>query len=273
MSNEKRFAVLIDADNISDKYVKLIFDEISNDGVVTYKRIYGDWTKPNLASWKNILLDFSITPIQQYGYTTGKNATDSAMIIDAMDILYSGNVEGFCLVTSDSDFTRLASRLRESGMMVIGMGEQKTPTPFISACNKFKYLDLLSSALSEEAASAKAEEFETTKKAEEAAYPDKAGIIQEVKRIIEEISDDDGWAFLGELGNVLIKRYPDFDTRNYGYKKLTPFLSSSKEFEINSRRSKGSNIILYYVKNKAGAPQSQPAGKLPGRNRPAAAGK
>ena len=140
---DKRFAVLIDADNISEKYIKPILDELSNEGTITYKRIYGDWTRPALASWKSALLNHSITPIQQYSYTTGKNATDSAMIIDAMDILYSGNVDGFCIVSSDSDFTRLAARLRESGMHVIGMGEKKTPTPFISACNRFVYLEIL----------------------------------------------------------------------------------------------------------------------------------
>ncbi|MBQ2084406.1 MAG: NYN domain-containing protein, partial [Firmicutes bacterium] len=140
MTTDKRFAVLIDADNISDRYIKTILDEMAGEGEVTYKRIYGDWTKPALAPWKKVLLEYSVTPIQQYSYTTGKNATDSAMIIDAMDILYSGNVEGFCLVTSDSDFTRLASRLRESGMLVVGMGEKKTPKAFTTACNKFKYL-------------------------------------------------------------------------------------------------------------------------------------
>ncbi len=143
MAKDDRLAILIDADNVSEKYIKYILDEVSGDGTATYKRIYGDWTKPELASWKNVLLENSITPIQQYSYTTGKNATDSAMIIDAMDILYSGNVDGFCIVSSDSDFTRLASRLRESGMYVLGMGEKKTPTPFIAACNKFKYLEIL----------------------------------------------------------------------------------------------------------------------------------
>ena len=142
-TSELRFAVLIDADNVSEKYIKVILDEISNAGVATYKRIYGDWTSPRLASWKSCLLDHSIIPMQQYSYTYGKNATDSAMIIDAMDILYSGTVDGFAIVSSDSDFTRLVARLRESGMVVIGMGEQKTPKPFISACNQFKYLDLL----------------------------------------------------------------------------------------------------------------------------------
>lgn len=143
MDNELRIAILIDADNVSDKYIKIIVDEVSNIGIATYKRIYGDWTSARLSSWKKVLLEDSIIPIQQYSYTTGKNATDSAMIIDAMDILYSGNVDGYCIVSSDSDFTRLAARLRESGMLVLGMGEEKTPKPFISACNQFKYLDLL----------------------------------------------------------------------------------------------------------------------------------
>ena len=143
MDNELRIAILIDADNVSDKYIKIIVDEVANIGIATYKRIYGDWTSARLSSWKNVLLEDSIIPIQQYSYTTGKNATDSAMIIDAMDILYSGNVDGYCIVSSDSDFTRLAARLRESGMLVLGMGEEKTPKPFISACNQFKYLDLL----------------------------------------------------------------------------------------------------------------------------------
>ena len=143
MVEEKRFAILIDADNVSAKYIKYIFDEVSNYGVSTYNRIYGDWTSPGAASWKDILLANSVTPVQQYSYTVGKNATDSAMIIDAMDILFTGYVEGFCIVSSDSDFTKLASRLRESGKLVIGMGEKKTPKPFIAACNQFKYLDVL----------------------------------------------------------------------------------------------------------------------------------
>ena len=151
METELKFAVLIDADNISDKYIKIILEETANSGIATYKRIYGDWTSPQLASWKSVLLDNSIIPMQQYSYTTGKNATDSAMIIDAMDILYSGHVDGFCLASSDSDFTRLAARLREAGMQVIGMGESKTPQPFISACNQFKYLDLLYEKKQEEA--------------------------------------------------------------------------------------------------------------------------
>jgi uncharacterized LabA/DUF88 family protein/Fe-S-cluster formation regulator IscX/YfhJ len=247
--DDKRIAVLIDADNVSDKYVKPILDEISNHGTPTYKRIYGDWTKPQLASWKSVLLSNSITPIQQYSYTTGKNATDAALIIDGMDILYSGNVEGFCIVSSDSDFTRLVARLRESGMYVIGMGEKKTPTPFISACEIFKYLEVLSKP----APSAK-EEAQGNGNSKPA--PAKEGmanreeIIEALKVIITESSDEDGWAYLGQVGKMLNKRYPDFDTRNYGFSKLTPFVSSLKQFEIQSRRTSSPNNVHKYVRIK-----------------------
>lgn len=429
MPGDKRFAVLIDADNISNKYVKVIMDEISNDGVATYKRIYGDWTRAGMGPWKRVLLEHSITPIQQYGYTTGKNATDSAMIIDAMDILYSGNVEGFCLVSSDSDFTRLASRLRESGMMVVGMGEQKTPKAFISACNKFKYLDILSGqaapkaeAVTKKAANAKnaknsrmskaeretalaaeraaaaaekealereaaekaaeqaereaasknAERNERGKKAADKEQPEKQadkdrngkntpasrrkgksaakeerqaeaekaqqaaaaeknsrepepeaaenreleaenreleaetrvseidrretgaaqkpehvlqkdpktgkyrpedmGIIlfeeediyenepaemtsldtirEAVATIVAESADEDEWVFIGDLGNRLTKRYPDFDVRNYGFKKLTPFIKSLNLFDIKSEPGGNSNNKLVYVRER-----------------------
>ncbi|MBC8530719.1 NYN domain-containing protein [Gehongia tenuis] len=239
MSNDNRFAVLIDADNVSEKYIKFILDELSNDGVITYKRIYGDWTKPALGSWKSVLLEHSITPIQQYGYTTGKNATDSAMIIDAMDILYTGNVEGFCIVSSDSDFTRLASRLREAGKVVVGMGEKKTPSPFVAACNKFKYLEVLAQAT------------ECAAPTEDAAYASERipldAIRKAMRTIVDETSDDDGWTSVSNIGNILIKRYPDFDVRNYGFKKLTRFISSLNAFEIKSVSSKdgnGKNIFV-----------------------------
>jgi hypothetical protein len=249
MEKDKKIAVLIDADNVSEKYIKYILDEISNHGTPTYKRIYGDWTKPQLAPWKNVLLNYSITPIQQYSYTTGKNSTDAALIIDAMDILYSNNVDGFCIVSSDSDFTKLAARLREAGMYVIGMGEKKTPTPFISACEKFKYLEVLASM------SLKPAEIAVTKGAQK-QDESKVGmisidkLIQAIKTIITEISDEDGWAFLGELGSTLTRRYPDFDTRNYGYTKLTPFVSSLKHFEIRSTRTSNPNVSLKYIRNK-----------------------
>lgn len=249
MEKDKRIAVLIDADNVSEKYIKYIIDEISNHGTPTYKRIYGDWTKPQLAPWKNVLLNYSITPIQQYNYTTGKNSTDAALIIDAMDILYSKNVDGFCIVSSDSDFTKLAARLREAGMYVIGMGEKKTPTPFIAACEKFKYLEVLASMASKPTETTSIKE---TQKHEEAKVGmtsiDK--LIEVIKTIITEISDEDGWAFLGELGSTLNKRYPDFDTRNYGYAKLTPFVASLKQFEIRSIKTSNPSISLKYIRNK-----------------------
>ncbi|NCB41199.1 MAG: NYN domain-containing protein [Clostridia bacterium] len=271
---DRRFAVLIDADNISDRYIKIVLDEISNDGEATYKRIYGDWTKPALAPWKRVLLEHSVTPIQQYGYTTGKNATDSAMIIDAMDILYSGNVDGFCLVTSDSDFTRLASRLRESGMLVVGMGEQKTPKAFISACNKFKYLDILSGSTN-----IGTEKNKVSSKPKMAAKPIKPTITKVVDKttkptqriddeedmlraeitsletikaaistIISETSDEDEWVSISDLGNRLLKRYPDFDVRNYGFPKLTPFLKSLKGFEMKSVRNENSSVRQVYLR-------------------------
>lgn len=248
MENDKRIAILIDADNVSDKYIKFIIDEISNHGTPTYKRIYGDWTKPQLASWKTVLLNYSISPIQQYSYTTGKNATDAALIIDAMDILYSGNVDGFCIVSSDSDFTKLAARLREAGMLVIGMGEKKTPKPFIAACEKFKYLEVLASMVPkiEEGNHKPAPPQEEVK----SGMTSKTQLAETIKTIIDEISDEDGWAYLGEIGSVLNKRYPDFDTRNFGFTKLTPFVSSLKKFEVKSVKTSKTNITLKYVRNK-----------------------
>lgn len=247
MNNDKRYAVLIDADNISEKYIKFILDEISNDGIATYKRIYGDWTKPSLSSWKNVLLEHSITPIQQYGYTTGKNSTDSAMIIDAMDILYSEYVDGFCLVSSDSDFTRLAARLRESGMDVVGMGESKTPKPFIAACNKFKYLDLLSIAgQSTDISLRKSEEQQEG----EDRMTNSDTIRKAIITIVQENDDEDEWIFIGDIRNKLQKRYPDFDVRNFGFNKFTPFIQSLGLFEIKSERISGSNNKLIYVREK-----------------------
>lgn len=250
MEKDKKIALLIDADNVSEKYIKYIIDEISNHGTPTFKRIYGDWTKPQLASWKNVLLDYSINPIQQYSYTTGKNATDAALIIDAMDILYSNNVDGFCIVSSDSDFTRLAARLREAGMYVLGMGEKKTPKPFISACEKFKYLEVLASMYTKPAETTKASKGSHKQEEQKVGMIGIEKLIVAIKTIITEISDEDGWAFLGELGSTLNKRYPDFDTRNYGYAKLTPFVSSLNHFEIRSIKTSNPSISLKYIRNK-----------------------
>lgn len=237
-------AVLIDGDNIPSAYVKEMMEEIAKYGNPTIKRIYGDWTKPNLSKWKSMLLENAITPIQQYAYTTGKNATDSAMIIDAMDILYSEKVNGFCLVSSDSDFTRLATRLREAGMQVIGIGEKKTPTPFIVACDKFIYIEILKSK-------SKEKESEDDKDAEKETF-DKI-TPKEIKLIaatITDLSDDDGWAFLGDVGSLIQKKKPNFDPRNYGFQKLTPLIKSIDRFEVEQRETPKSKHKLIYVKNR-----------------------
>ena len=244
-NNDKKLAVLIDADNVSDKFVKPILDEVSNHGTPTVKRIYGDWTKPQMTSWKRVLLGHSITPIQQYNYTTGKNSTDAALIIDAMDILYSNSVEGFCIVSSDSDFTRLAARLREAGMYVLGMGEKKTPMPFISACEQFKYLEVLAQSGDKDD-----DNGSDSKSSSKGGITNKAKIIKAIKVIVEESSDDDGWAYLGEVGKRLSKRLPDFDTRNYGFTKLTPFVASLKVFDIQSRKTNNPNVVFKYIKPK-----------------------
>ncbi len=256
MERELRLAILIDADNIAEKYIKVILDEAAKTGVATYKRIYGDWTNPQLNSWKNVLLDNSIIPIQQYGYTTGKSATDSAMIIDAMDILYSKAVDGFCLVSSDSDFTRLAARLRESGMDVTGMGESKTPKPFIAACNRFRYLDILFSTQQKEENKEVKEEREKNRgtKRQSAKEPEPQTSMKVLKKAIrsiaQECSDDEGWIFSAELRNQLDKRFPDFDVRNFGYSKFTPFIESLDIFEVKRTRSGLRHVQLVYFKLK-----------------------
>ncbi|MCH7964343.1 MAG: NYN domain-containing protein [Bacteroidetes bacterium] len=241
-----KLAVLIDGDNIPSAYVKEMMEEIAKYGNPTIKRIYGDWTKPHLSKWKNILLENAITPIQQYGYTTGKNATDSAMIIDAMDILYSEKVNGFCLVSSDSDFTRLATRLREAGMQVFGIGEKKTPDSFIVACDKFIYIEILKyqsegseSELTESKSSQKSNIDKITPK-----------VIKLISSTISDLADDDGWAFLGDVGNLLQKKQPNFDSRNYGFQKLTPLINSINKFEIEQRESTKGRFKLIYVRNK-----------------------
>ncbi|MGB7606130.1 MAG: NYN domain-containing protein [Lutisporaceae bacterium] len=248
MEKDKKIAVLIDADNVSAKYIKYIIDEILNHGIPTYKRIYGDWTQPQLNPWKDILLKYSISPIQQYSYTSGKNSTDSALIIDAMDILYSNNVEGFCIVSSDSDFTRLAARLRESGMYVMGIGEEKTPISFISACEKFKYLEVLASMDEKPAENSDIKQVQNQDESKIGVIS-KNKLIKAIKTIITEISDEDGWANLGVFGQRLNKKYPDFDTRNYGYTKLRPFVSSLNHFEFKFIKLNNQNLS-YYIRNK-----------------------
>ena len=237
-------AVLIDGDNIPSAHVKEMMEEIAKYGNPTIKRIYGDWTNPHLSKWKNLLLQNAITPIQQYAYTTGKNATDSAMIIDAMDILYSEKVNGFCLVSSDSDFTKLATRLREAGMQVIGIGEKKTPTPFIVACDKFIYIEILRKQ------SHKKEDVNAKEKIEENVDEITSKVIKLLSATIIDSSDEDGWAFLGDVGSLIQKKQPNFDSRNYGFEKLTPLINSIGSFEIEHRENQKSKNKLVFVKNK-----------------------
>jgi uncharacterized LabA/DUF88 family protein len=331
-SRDPRLAVLIDADNVPFHNIREMLEEIAKYGTPTFKRIYADWTKPTVAGWKTVLLENAISPVQQYSYTSGKNATDSAMIIDAMDILYTGRVDGFCIVSSDSDFTRLATRLREAGMIVFGLGEKKTPISFISACNKFIYLEILkemrpagkplakpsvgsaalaassmpaasagspSSTATKQKAKAPVQEQRTgnsrqndmsrktgnssqteiTKQAEiarqaETARQAEASRQAEVNRqaensrqeetiqkiddeLIKLISDsindlagEDGWAFLGELGNFLLRKKPDFDPRNYGFRKLVPMIKSIGQFEIDERNTGRNSSVLAYARTK-----------------------
>ena len=290
-----RLAVLIDADNASRTAMRDVMAEIAVYGTPTVKRIYGDWTTPNMASWKPILLENAITPIQQYSYTTGKNATDSAMIIDAMDILYTGSCDGFVLVSSDSDFTRLATRLREAGKKVIGMGEKKTPNPFIVACDKFIYIEVIRAeakaalATAEQEAAAQAAESasasgktepapakETAKSAKKsrkkaaepaampapepepepqpAPEPAQKKVPKEVVHLIADamdmIADEDGYAFMGELGNLLIRQQPDFDPRNYGFSKLTQLIKSIDRFEVDVRQTSNPHTKHIYLRDK-----------------------
>ncbi|MBX2941323.1 MAG: NYN domain-containing protein [Cyclobacteriaceae bacterium] len=245
-THDPRLAVLIDADNIPYANVKEMLEEIAKYGTPTFKRIYGDWTKPTVSGWKTVLLEHAITPVQQYAYTAGKNATDSAMIIDAMDILYSGKVDGFCIVSSDSDFTRLATRLREAGMKVIGIGEKKTPKPFISACEKFIYLEILKPT----------ENKNSDKKSKGKSTSDKTvedideRLIKLIKDSINDLADENGWVFLGELGSLLLKKHPNFDPRNYGFNKMLPLIKSINKFEVDERDSGNKNIKLVYVRIK-----------------------
>lgn len=269
--NDKKFAVLVDADNISHRKIKDILDEIANYGTPTIKRIYGDFTNPKFAAWKEVLLENSITPIQQYAYTTGKNATDSALIIDAMDILHKEGVNGFCIVSSDSDYTRLASRIRESGREVLGFGEKKTPKPFIKSCDKFIYVEILGQTPPEKAAPAKKKADVKRSAGAEAPVGPAAETAGEKKpspdaghastiirpfddefrtlleNTIDDAADDSGWASLGDVGSVLSKKMPDFDPRNYGYKKLSLLvraLSDAVDMKTEQQR--------VYVRNRVG---------------------
>lgn len=260
-TKELKLAVLIDADNVPYSNVRGMMEEIAKFGTPTTKRIYADWTRPNASGWKGVLLEHAITPIQQYSYTVGKNSSDSAMIIDAMDLLYSDKVDGFCIVSSDSDFTRLAVRLRESGMKVIGIGEKKTPNSFIVACDRFIYIEVLDGAVKKKKFTAKnsavPEAKSTSKATEKAAIKATQKVftkideqtIELIESTIEDIGDDDGWAFLGDVGNLIVRKKPEFDPRNYGFSKLTPMLKSLTDIlEIDERDSEKRGIKHVFVR-------------------------
>jgi uncharacterized LabA/DUF88 family protein len=234
-----RLAVLIDADNAQPAIVEGLLAEIAKYGTAHAKRIYGDWTGSHLKGWKETLLTFSIQPIQQFGYTRGKNATDSAMIIDAMDLLYTGRFDGFCIVSSDSDFTRLAARIRESGLTVYGFGEKKTPEPFVAACDKFIYTELLVEKPEDEA---------PAKRLSQAQLKGDARLVGLLRNAIDAVSDDSGWAHLGAIGSSVAKQAPEFDPRNYGYRKLSELVDAIGLFEIDPRGDGATRTL--YVRNK-----------------------
>jgi len=271
-TKDLKLAVLIDADNVPYSNVKGMMEEIAKYGTPTFKRIYGDWTKPTLSGWKKVLLDNAITPVQQYSYTTGKNSSDSALIIDAMDILYTGGMDGFCIVSSDSDFTRLATRLREGGMKVFGIGEKKTPSSFIASCHKFIYIEILEKKKEKELVAGKPKEKrkpskqakqlpivpevievkeeprEESRRHAEVAEID-ADLIRLVSDSINDLADEEGYVFLGVLGNLILKKQPDFDSRNYGYKKLVDIIKKIPSIEVDERRS-GKNHVAMYVRTR-----------------------
>ena len=256
-TKDLRLAVLIDADNVPYANIKGMLEEIAKYGNPTFKRIYADWTKPTVSGWKSVLLEYAITPIHQYSYTTGKNATDSAMIIDAMDILYSGRVDGFCIISSDSDFTRLATRLREAGMRVFGFGEKKTPTAFISACDKFIYIEILAKekvteeeVITPTKSKPKTAHHPSETNGKQPISPITKNLVKLISDSINDLADESGWTFLGDLGNILLKKQPNFDPRNYGFNKLVLLLKSLKQFDVEKRDTGKGNVKNFYVRNK-----------------------
>jgi uncharacterized LabA/DUF88 family protein len=248
-----KLAVLIDADNASPAVVDGLLAEVAKYGTAHVKRAYGDWTGTSLRGWKEQLLDQSIQPIQQFAYTTGKNATDAAMVIDAMDLLYSGRFDGFCLVSSDSDFTRLASRIRESGLTVYGFGERKTPKPFVAACDKFIYLENLTAP---QAATPAGTAVSTpTPAAPAAKLKGDAALVNMLRNAVEAASDDDGWAPLGSVGTIITKQRPDFDSRNYGYAKLSDLMAATTLFNLERRApGDGKPAVIYARDNRRRTP-------------------
>lgn len=241
----RKLAVLIDADNAQPAIIEALLAEIAKYGVASVKRIYGDWTLPNLKGWKELLAEHAIQPIQQFRYTTGKNATDGRMIIDAMDLLYTERFDGFCLISSDSDFTGLASRLRESGMTVYGFGERKTPGSLVSACDKFVYVDVLREAAADEAG---------PKPKPAATLKQDTKLVRLLRDAVDAASDDEGWAGLGAVGSLISKQAPDFDSRNYGFRKLSELVVATALFETDERKSADGKQKTLYLRDKRKKP-------------------
>jgi uncharacterized LabA/DUF88 family protein len=258
--NTARLAVLIDADNAQPTITEGLLAEVAKYGTAHVKRAYGDWTGPNLRGWKDQLLAQSIQPIQQFAYTRGKNATDAAMVIDAMDLLYSGRFDGFCIVSSDSDFTRLAQRLRESGQTVYGFGEHKTPKSFVAACDKFIYVENLRFA--DEAADDEPDAAGTVTEARRAPakaaqLKGDAALVTLLRSAVEAASDDDGWAPLAGVGNIVTNQRPDFDSRTYGYGKLSDLFKATTLFDIERHSPGDGKQALMYVRSKRRSPAAR----------------
>ena len=252
MQENKKLAVLIDADNAQASIIDALLAEIANFGVASVKRIYGDWTAPNLKGWKDVLLEHSIQPMQQFAYTKGKNATDSAMIIDAMDLLYSQAFDGFCIVSSDSDFTKLASRIRESGLLVYGFGESKTPSPFVAACDKFVYTEVLRAANTDEV---------QLKKMPSKDLKRDAKLVALIRKAIDASSDESGWAQLGSVGSHIANQSSNFDPRNYGYEKLGELVKAIKLFDTESRPIGNGRMSALYISKKESPGNKERQGK------------
>ncbi|GHU39255.1 hypothetical protein FACS1894190_03050 [Spirochaetia bacterium] len=247
-TQQVRLAVLIDADNAQSVIIEGLLDEVAKYGIASVKRIYGDWTSTHLRAWKEKLLEHAIQPIQQFSYTSGKNATDSAMIIDAMDLLYSGKLDGFCIVSSDSDFTRLAARIRESGLKVYGFGEKKTPRAFVAVCDKFVYTEILRNIQEDENGEGDKPALKTRKEFK----PDQK-LIKLLCDAVDDIADESGWAYLGGIGQKIANRSSEFDPRNYGFKKLGDLFRTLPQFEIDERQQEnglGKLIYIRYVRSK-----------------------
>lgn len=255
-------AVLIDADNTSPAIVEPLFAEIAKYGVAMVKRIYGDWTSPHLKGWKEVLLDYAIHPIQQFSYTKGKNATDSALIIDGMDLLYTDRFDGFCIVASDSDYTRLASRIREQGVLVYGIGERKTPSPFVTACDRFIYTEILRQD----------EESARNQPIDSNALKGDTRLVNLLRDAVDAVADDDGWAYLGSVGQQISKQSPSFDSRNYGYSKLGALVRSMDIFNIDARPIEGSPgnkaIYIQHKSRRGGSTSTSSSGGSTRRSRP-----